>query len=200
MFSINIYLRFALIAIGLIGGIALWATQGIWFGIWFVLMGIILAVGYVMLGTVQSAAMFLQTKQFDEAEKRLGLTFFPKYLFSFNKAYYFMLKGQIAMQKGDMEASETYLQKAMTMPMTSDNERAALIVQMAGIHISKNRWTQAQNLLRQLKELKVTEPMIKEQIAMMEKAFQNNKAATQMGKAGYGMPMGGGKRPRPKSR
>jgi hypothetical protein len=42
--------------------------------------------------------------------------------------------------------------------------------------------------------------MIKEQIAMMEKAFQNNKAATQMGKAGYGMPMGGGKRPRPKSR
>lgn len=111
-----------------------------------------------------------------------------------------MLKGQIAMQKGDMEASEQYLQTAMTMPMTSDNERAALIVQMAGIHISKNRWTQAQNMMRQLKELKVTEPTIKEQIAMMEKAFQNNKAATQMGKAGYGMPMGGGKRPRPKMR
>ncbi len=200
MFSINIYLRFALIAGGLIGGIALWATQGIWFGIWFVLMGIALAVGYIMLGTVQSAALLLQSKQFDEAEKRLELTFFPRFLFSFNKAYYYMLKGQIAMQKGNMDESEALLQKAMSMPLTSDNERAALIVQMASIHISKSRWTQAQNLMRQLKDLKVTEPMIKEQVAMMEKALQNNKAALQMGRAGYGTPMGGGKRPRPKMR
>lgn len=55
MFTINIYLRFALIAAGFLLGIGLWATWGFWYGFPFVLVGIVMLAGYLMFGTVMSA-------------------------------------------------------------------------------------------------------------------------------------------------
>ena len=48
-FSINIYLRFALIALGVIGGTALWVAFGFWYGIWFLIAGLVLLTGYLLL-------------------------------------------------------------------------------------------------------------------------------------------------------
>ncbi|MCB0613435.1 MAG: hypothetical protein KDC75_09010, partial [Phaeodactylibacter sp.] len=86
MFTINIYLKFALIAVGLIGGTALWIAFGVWYGIWFVLLGIVMLLTYILLGTVQSAAVFMQNTDFDGSEKRLNLTLNPKWLYATNRA------------------------------------------------------------------------------------------------------------------
>lgn len=51
MFTINVYLRFALIVGGIIGGAALWAAYGFWYGFPFLLVGVLLLVGYLLLGT-----------------------------------------------------------------------------------------------------------------------------------------------------
>ena len=101
MFSINIYLRFALIGLFLIGGTIAAFTIGFWWAFPFILAGIVLIIGYIMLGTVQSAAMMLQTGDFAGAEQRLALTYFPQWLFQTNKAYYYMLKGTLASQEKD---------------------------------------------------------------------------------------------------
>jgi len=76
MFTINIYLRFALIAAGLLGGIGLWIAYGFWYGFPFLLIGLFLLAGYLMLGTLVSASMLLSQGHLQEAEKRLKLTFF----------------------------------------------------------------------------------------------------------------------------
>ena len=39
MFTINIYLRFALIGLGIIGGSLLWSAYGFWYGFPFLLVG-----------------------------------------------------------------------------------------------------------------------------------------------------------------
>ncbi len=206
MLSINIYLRLALIAAGLIGGIALWAAFGIWYGIWFVIAAVALLVGYLLLGTVQSAAMLLQTADIDAAEQRLKLTPSPKLLYSTNRAYYYMLKGSIAVARHNTDEGEMWLRKAEAVKVPTDNERAMLQIQLAQIAASKNKWKQAQLHYRNAKGMKITEDTIKEQLKQLEKALAGRgqmKAASRMGKQGAAMMRQGGgksKRKRPKMR
>jgi tetratricopeptide (TPR) repeat protein len=200
MFIINPYLRFALIAVGLLGGIALWATMGIWYGVWFVLVALVLLIGYILLGTVSPAAQALQDANFDKAEKLLNLTFSPRFLYSTNRAYYYMLKGSIALARKDTEAGEMWLKKAESIEVPTDNEKAMLQIQLANIAASKSRWKQAQIHFRNAKQLKITDANIKEQLRQFEKVLANQgqmKAAARMGnQAGVIRP--GGKRRRPK--
>ena len=202
MFSINIYLRFALMAVCLIGGTILAILVNFWYALPLLLVGIALTIGYVLLGTVQSAAMIMQTGDFESTEKRLGLILNPNWLYSTNKAYYYMVKGSIAMARKDTEASERYLKMAQEIDIPTDNEKAMLELQLANINATKGRWKQAQIHYRNLKQLKVSEPTIKEQIKEFDKVMQNRgqmKAAARMGHGG-GMMRQGGKRRRPKMR
>jgi tetratricopeptide (TPR) repeat protein len=204
MFSINIYLRFALIAAFLGFGIVaafLPKVLGFWWGFPFLLVGIALLVGYFLLGTVQSAALLLQTSDMDGAEKRLNLTFFPNLLYVTNRAYYYILKGTIASGRQDHEAAEEYLKKAQGMKLPTDNERAMIELQLANIAATKGRWQQAQLALRNIKTLKVTDANIKEQLKQFEKVMQQRGQMKSAGISGNNVPMKpGGKRRRPKMR
>ncbi len=201
-FSINIYLRFILIAVGLIGGVALWATLGVWYGIWFVLAGIILLAGYLLLGTVQSAAELMQTMDFDGVEKRLGLTLSTKLLYKTNRAYYFFLLGTVAMNRNQLDAAEKYFLQAESAGMASETEKAMIQFQLASIQANKNNWTAAQMHFKNAKQYKVTEPQLKDQMTQFEKVLKQ-RGMHKMGGAAQrrqGFVQPGGKRRRPKMR
>lgn len=206
MFSINIYLKFALIAVCLVGGIFLAIGQGFWYAFPFLLAGIILLLSYIFLGTIQSSAKYIQAMDFAGAEKRLNLTLFPKVLYVTNKAYYYILKGTIEESKGNSDLAEEHLNYAQSLKLPTDNEKAAVALQLANIAAKKNKWNQAKLHFRNIKGLKVTEAAMKEQIREFEKALTNRgqmNAASRagMGRKGKGMAMNpGGKRRRPKMR
>ena len=196
MFTINIYLRFALIVIGLAGGIALTAAYGFWYGFFFILMGVIMLVGYLLLGTIQSAAMLMQSMNFDAVEKRLALTFFPGLLYKANRAYLYMIKGTMAMYKKDLNGAETWLQKAQETGLATEGEKGTVYFQLANIAAQKNNWVLAQNQFKKAKEFKVSDPEMKEQYRQFEKALANRGA---MNPANRGMMIQpGGKRKRPR--
>ena len=201
MLTINIYLKFALIAIGLIGGVALWIAFGVWYGIWFVIMGIAMLLSYIFLGTVQSAAVLMQNSDFDGSEKRLNLTLKPGWLYATNRAYFYMIKGSIALARKDVEEGEMWLRKAEEVDVPTDNEKAMLQLQLANIAASKGKWKQAEQHFRTAKQCKITEPNVKEQFKQFEKAFSNRGQMkhAQMGGKGSAM-RPGGKRRRPKIR
>jgi hypothetical protein len=179
---------------------------GFWYAFPFLLVGLILLVGYILLGTVQSAAMVMsKDTNFLGAEKRLNLTLNPKWLYVTNRAYYYILKGTIAQGLNRIDEAEDWLQKAQTLKLPSDNEKAAVQLQLAGIAAQRNKWNLVKLHLKNLKELNVTESALKEQIRQFEDAMKNQgqlKAAQRMGM----MPKGGaplkpgGKRRRPKMR
>ena len=205
MFQINIYLRFALMAITFVGGLALMFIKGLgfWYGFPLVLVGLILLTGYLLLGTINSTAMLVQENKLEEADKRLKLTVFPGLLYVANRAYYYMLKGTIALSKKEMDEGEMWLRKAQEVKLPTDNEKAMLELQLANIAASKGRWNQAQLHFRKLKELKITETAIKDQVKQFEKALENRgqmKAAMRMGAPGAATMQPGGKRRRPKMR
>jgi disulfide bond formation protein DsbB len=200
MFSINIYLRFALIALCIIGGLSLAFVKG--FGFWYafplILVGLILLVGYILLGTVQSAAMMLQTGNMVGAEQRLGMTYFPQWLFKPNRAYFFLLKGTIAGNEKEYEKAEEFYVQAQNIGLPSDNEKAMVFLSLANFRAMKNNWQAAENFFRQVKGLKVTEPMLKEQIVQFETALKQKGQANIMMRQGFRGYTPGGKRPRPK--
>lgn len=204
MFVINPYLRIALMAVGIVGGIALWAAYGFWYGFPFLLAGIILLVGYIFLGTVGSAAKAMQAMDFERTEKLLGLTLNPKWLYATNRAYYYMIKGSVALQQKDMEKGEEYLKMAEEINVPTDNEKAMLQLQLANIAASKGNWKKAQIHYRNIKSLKVTDPNVKDQMEQFDKVMAQRgqqKAAQRMGGGNSRNVMQpGGKRRRPKMR
>lgn len=203
MFSINIYLKFAIIAICLIGGIILSFVLGIGYTWIFILIGLLFLASYLLLGTVQSASEMLQKMDFDGAEKRLNLTYFPNLLYVTNRAFYFILKGSLAAQRKDNAVAEDFFNQALALKLPSDNEKAMVLLQMAGIQAQKNNWNGAKNYFYQAKNLKITEAALKEQFKQFETAINNRgqmKLAQSMGVKTGQMGMMGGKRRRPKMR
>lgn len=203
MFTINIYLRFALIVGGILGGIALWAAFGFWYGFPFLLTGIILLAGYLMLGTILSTNQLLSQQRLEEAEARLKLTFFPKLLLVGYKGVYYMTLGAVAMQKRDFNTAEIWIKKSLDSGLPTDNERAAAMLQLVMIAAGKNNIKAAQNHFAELKKLTVTEPMLKEQIKEVDKQLKqagqtmNPSMMAMMGGRGF---RPGSKRRQPKMR
>ncbi|HRG66197.1 MAG TPA: hypothetical protein PLV12_10340, partial [Saprospiraceae bacterium] len=190
MFKINIYVKFALIAVFLLGGIGLSFIYGFGYTWILILIGLIFLASYLLLGTIQSAAERIQVTDFAGAEKMLGLTFFPNLLYVTNRSIYYILKGSIEAQRKDTKAAEEYFQKALSLKLPSDNEKAMVLLQMCNIQMMKSNWAGAQNYFMQVKKLHISEKLIKEQIDQVEKAINsrgNINVARSMGKQGMQM-------------
>jgi len=204
MFKIHIYLKFALIIVFLGGGIALSFIYGFWYAFALILVGVLLLVSYIMLGTIQSAAELVQLEKFEAAEKRLNLTLTPKLLYVTNRAFYYILKGSFAMNRKDQDLAEDLFNKALGLKLPSDNEKGMILLQLANINASKNKWNTAKKYHRDAKKLKITEKQLKEQFKQFDQVMAsqgNMKHAASMGRAGHKYMGGmGGKRRRPKMR
>jgi tetratricopeptide (TPR) repeat protein len=192
-------------ALCLLGGIVLAFTVGFWYSFPFLLIGIVLLVIYILFGTVNGAAKMIQTEDFEGAERRLNLTLNPKWLYVTQRAVYFIMKGSIAMQKKEIKEAEILFDQALKLNLPSDNEKGMVLLQLANINASQQKWGAAKNFHREASKLKITETQIKDQIHQFGKALKNRGAANvarSMGKQGMKMMQqgGGGKRRRPKMR
>lgn len=205
MFNINIYILLSLIGVFLLGGIALAVFVGFWYSFPVLLIGIVLLVIYILFGSVNSAAQHIQKSEFELAEKKLSLTLKPSWLYVTQRAFYFIMKGAIAMNRKDTKTAEELFDKALHMNLPGDNEKAMVLLQLANINAMKSKWNAAKNYFREIKKLKITENMIKEQVEQFSKALDNSgqmNVARSMGKQGFQMMQAGGKskRRRPKMR
>jgi hypothetical protein len=167
-----------------------------------ILAGVVLLAGYIALGTVQSAALLMQSGDLEKTEERLNLTYFPQFLYVSNRAYFYMIKGSVALGRKDTDAGEQWLKKAQTVKVPTDNEKAMIEIQLANIHASKGKRKQASIHVRNAKQLKITEATIKDQLKQLEQSIKSMgamSAANTMGGRGAMMMKGGkSKRRRPK--
>lgn len=203
MFVIPPYVRFALIAVSLLLGIVLWATLGIWYGIFFVIIGLVLFAGYIFLGTVAPAAKLVQVQDFDGAEKTLDLTLKPEWLYSANRAFYYMMRGNIALARKDVNGGEAWLRKAEEIDIPTPTERGMLHLQLAQIEYQRRNFNGAKKYLKKVKEAGIKIPQMREQVDLLDQALKQSgqvKAQQRMGKQGHRMGGMGGKRRRPKGR
>jgi len=124
-------------------------------------------------------------------------------LYPTNRAYYYILKGSFAVNRKDNKEAENLFNKALSIKLPTDNEKAMILLQLANINAAKNKWTTAKKYYNEIKKLKVTEKALKDQIKQFNKVFANKAAMRQaaaMGKGGHKLLTAGGKRRRPKMR
>lgn len=198
MFTINIYLKLALIVLCLIAGPVMMSVWGFWYGFPFLLIGLGLLASYIFLGTVQSAAQLIEKMDFEGAEKRLKLTPFPKLLYVTNRAFYYILNGSIALNLKKNDEAEEWFNLAKDLKLPSDSERGLVLMQLASINANKGKWNQAKVYYQEVKKLKITEPQLKEQIKQFDTAFRQRGQAKHLRTGGA--VRSGGKRRRPKMR
>ncbi len=155
------------------------------YGLPFLIIGLVLLASYILLGTIQHTAKVMQADQnYLEADKWLNLTLKPEWLYVTNRAYFYMMKGTIAQGLGRTDEAETWLTKAQTIKLPTDNEKAAVQLQLAGIAVQRQKFNVAKNYLKNIKELNVTEPALRDQIKQFDKAIAQQgqmKMASQMG-------------------
>ncbi len=202
MLKINIYLKFALIALFLGGGIVAAFTIGFWWAFPLILIGLGFLASYVLLGTVQSAAELMQAMDFEGAEKRLEMTLKPEWLYVTNRSFYYIVKGSLEGNNKNNKEAEEWFEKALALKLPSDNEKGMVLLQLSSLNANKGNMRKAKNYFKELKKLKITEKQIKSQIEEFEKQFsQYNqmRGSAMMGRKPSQMRRGGGgKRRRPK--
>lgn len=178
MFIINIFLRFALIALCLVLGTTFWFLNdfGFWYALPFLLIGIVLLVGYFLMGTIPSTGQLLQSGDMTAAKQRLKLTFFPKMLFPANRGFYHVILGTIAANEKDLKTAEEQFLIAEGMQYPTDNEKASVLLNLAGIYAQKQRWNQVQLYVKKIENLKVTQKMILDQLEQIKLALKNKGA------------------------
>ena len=174
MFTINIYLKFAIIAISLIAGIALSFTVSFWYALPFILIGLGFLASYILLGTVQSAAQMMESMDFIGADQRLGLTWKPQWLYVTNSAFFYIIKGTLLMNLKRMDEAEEWFNKASQLKLPSDTEKAMVLLQLANINATKGKWPQAKAQFHQAKKLKVSDPNLKGQMKQFEKVLASS--------------------------
>ena len=200
MFTINIYLKLALIAVFMIGGVVLAFSFGFWYAFPLLLIGLILLASYIFLGTVQSAAELMQKGDFEGCEQRLNLTLRPQWLYVTNKAFYYLIQGSLALNAKENDKAEEWFLQAQSLKLPSDNERGMVMLQLANINAMKGKWNSASHAFREIKKLKITEGQLKEQIQQFEQALKQRGQMKQAGRHGQRMAMPSGKRRRPRMR
>ncbi len=204
MININIYWLIGGTIALLLGGTILAFTVGFWYAFPLLLIGLILLVVYILFGSVNNAAKYIQEGDFDKADKMLKLTWKPDWLYVTQRAFYYIMKGSIAMNNKDTNAAEKLFDHALNLNLPSDNERGMVLLQLANINATKGKWSAAKNYFREIKKLTITENMIKSQVDQFEKALhQSGQAnAMRMGNPGAQVVQLGskGKRRRPKMR
>jgi len=204
MFTINIYLKLALIVLFLGGGIVLWMIYGFGFAWLFLLAGLLLLASYLFLGTLNSTAKLMEAGDIDGAEKRLKMTIAPNLLLSAMRPNYKILQGSFASQRGDEQEAQKYFNEALAMDLKTDDEKAMVLIQLASIRAKKGNITGAKKYLNDLKKLKVTMTQTKDQIEYIDMAVKQMEASKKasLGRGGKrgGMMQPGGKRRRPKMR
>ncbi|MEL6122992.1 MAG: hypothetical protein AAFR14_04665 [Bacteroidota bacterium] len=204
MININIYLLIGLTVSLLIGGILLAVFVGFWYSFPLLLIGVILLAIYFLFGSVNAAAKHIQEGDFDGAEQKLKLTLKPNWLYITQRAFFYIMKGSIAMNNKDMKVAEEHFDHALNLDLPSDNEKGMVLLQLANINATKNKWNAAKMYYRDIKKLKITEAQIKEQVDQFGKALNQRgqmKAAQGIGRGNMGMMQGGkSKRRRPKMR
>ena len=127
-----------------------------WFGFagsWLpFLIALFLGVKYVILGTVNGAVMEMQMGNFPEAEKILGWTRFPHWLrFGYHGVFY-MLKSQMAFQRGDHNAAESYAEKALSLDL-QDDMKAGLYLELVNIYGMRKNVPKVKEFMQKAKKI-----------------------------------------------
>ena len=163
-------LKFALAGGALAYAVQLYSTGYIGSGIGMTLIGLILGVTALRSIRMILVAFRIQQQKLDKARAILdGIN--PKHLWKSSRGQYWFLKGNLLLESSLSEAEKAF-RNALDIGMKRDEEKAAVMLNLAAIQSSKRRTKEARALIAQAKRLD-KKGMLKADIKTIENAINN---------------------------
>lgn len=140
-------------------------------GIMLVLLSGLVLLTYFRHERMILALWYMRQQDMPKAQKQVEAIKNPdKTLIKSQQAYWYYLKGLMEAQV-NMNKSESYLRKAMSIGLRMDQDKALVKLQLAGIAMSRRRKREAQALLTEAKKLD-KRGMLDDQIKMFKQQLK----------------------------
>lgn len=196
MFTINIYLRIAGIVASIIIGVVLTMLYGFWYAFPFISYSSSITRRVPVGWNCSVCKSTYADSRYGRGKERLNMTIFPKLLFGPGRSAYYMLKGSLAMQGKDYNEAKELFKESENSKYTTDNEKAMIYLQQANSAAVKQNYKEAAMFVKKTDDLKITEPMIRDQVKQFKQAIgktgqmnmQNRIAAANRGGSKQGRP------------
>lgn len=134
-------------------------------GSWFPIMICIgLVTKHLLIGTVNAAALRLQTGDFEGADKLLKYTFKPSWLrFTYHGMYY-LIKSRIEFDKKNYKEVERLSDIALALDL-QDDFKAMIYLQLINIYGTRKNQIKVKELYQKAKKLNVSQEPLRQNIA-----------------------------------
>ncbi len=163
-------LKFALAGGAAAYAVQLFTTGYVGSGIGMVILAALLTVTALRSVRLIMVAFRIQQQKLDKARAMLeGVN--PKHLWSGQRGQYWFLTGNLLLESSLTEAEKAF-RTALDVGMKRDEEKAAVMLNLAAIQSSKRRTKEAKALLAQAKRLD-KKGMLKSDIRTIEQAIKN---------------------------
>ena len=156
--------QFIAFVLALVLGLTLQFTWGLAWSWPFFLIVLALVFKYIFLGTVNAAAMSMQMGDWDKTERILNYTKKPEWLRFGYQGLFYLVQSRVFFQKDKVNEAEKTANKALKIGGLPDDLAAMLYLLLIQIAGKRQQQQKMQDLLKDLKKLHVTQPMLKEQI------------------------------------
>lgn len=163
-------LKFGLSAVAIGYSVHLYSTGYIGSGVGMTILGVLVGITALRSVRMIMVAFRIQQQKLDKARTILeGIN--PNHLWKSSRGQYWFLKGNLLLESSLSEAEKAFRQ-ALDIGMKRDEEKAAVMLNLAAIQHSKRRPKEAKALIAQAKRLD-KKGMLKSDIKTIENAIRN---------------------------
>ena len=141
-------------------------------GLVLVLVAILLIVGYFRYGTVWLACRALRKGDSSRADRLLSEIRYPEKLSPQNLAYYNLVKGAIAAERGDLNSATQLLDASQRGALRTSNDRSLVSCYLAHLALKRGDRVGAQRHLEQARSQK-HRPSVEALINNVQTAFSS---------------------------
>ena len=149
-------------------GVAIHWSQGLkdaWY--LYAASGLLLAT-HLLFGSVWTAFRQMKNGNIKEADRLLRQIISPNFLYPRHRAYYYFIKGMIALQRKQLDQGESHIHKAVQLGLRSDNDKALARLNLAHISFLKRKFKSASEQLELIKKMNPSDLIIQQNMAELE--------------------------------
>jgi len=150
------------------------AQEGIAQAWYLYLAGALLFLSHLLFGNIWQAFAAMRSGNLSLADRIVGLVISPSLLLPRPRAYYFFVRGILALKSDQLQQGDELLQRALQGPLQKTRDYALALLNRAHIAYLQRDWKQCAQLKREAEAQNANDLLIKEHLKKLEQALAEN--------------------------
>lgn len=166
------YTRLSLIFLAFAIGGLIHAQEGIAQAWYLYLAGGLLLLSHILFGNIWQAFAAMRSGNLSLADHIVSLVFSPSLLLPRPRAYFYFVRGMLALKSDRLQEGDDYLKNALNGPLQKPRDYALALLNRAHIAYLQNDWDRCARLKQQAEAQQADDLLIQEHLEKLDKALQ----------------------------